>query len=140
MKLDPCTHCEEQLLDWESLDLEQRLDIERHLKSCPRCAERAESLRSLDTSLAAQLTLPSSGAAFRARVYQRIEAEPQPRRFWVPELLDFAAGASVIAGLVGLVAYMVPSIEATLGVGSIAVLGIMTVGLWQRQRIFRELR
>lgn len=138
--LDPCTQCEDQLLDWESLDVEQRRNVQRHVNSCPRCAERAQAFRSLDAALAVQLTLSSSGPAFRARVYQRIEAEPQPRRFWLPELLDFTAGASVIAGLVGLVAYLVPSIEATLGVGSIAVLGIMTVGLWQRQRILRELR
>src|SRR6266849_5481619 len=69
---------EERLLEYLDGALTPGEDraVEAHLANCPECQALCEQWRNLDLELAAGLSHASLSPSFRARVWQRIETQP----------------------------------------------------------------
>ena len=89
--------------------IERRLDgeasrqddaaLERHVATCPACAELLAREAALDAALAARFTGAVPSAAFAAAVRTRIVAERPAPAGWIPDALN-AAGLVLSLGVV----------------------------------------
>lgn len=94
---------EEQLMDYCGGETAGREAVESHLRACPECAARCQSLRQV-LALAASLPLPEPDVAFESRMWRGIRPQLEPRvaragwREWFAVRRLVAVGA--VAGLV----------------------------------------
>jgi anti-sigma factor RsiW len=84
------------------LDVMRSLDVERHIKSCPKCAARLNSLKALHTALAESDLAYRAPASLRDKVRQLAPAREKTKTYptdlqWLWKWI--AAGATAVAVL-----------------------------------------
>jgi anti-sigma factor RsiW len=132
----PCPAFEDLILEYceDGLAAAERGRVEAHVAECPACRAFLEVQRELDAALREAIGRPEPSAAFGERILRRVAREAEPRRNWVPLILD-AVGFSAIAALGSVViqAWLSPAQFAWLMMGASA-----TFLWWMSWRSLRE--
>jgi len=93
-----CPEFEDLLLDYRELAADLRRAVDAHLAICGECRDFQEALAEVDGALAASFAAVEAPVALGPSVMGRIDAGTSLRRpSFVPEILDLAGGAAVLA-------------------------------------------
>jgi len=99
-----CERMESRILSYVDgrLKESERQDVEKHLASCGACQLRVEEFRAV-SGLLDELPVIEPSAAFDARVYALVAAEPVKQNWWawlhVSPRVAFAAAMLLVAAL-----------------------------------------
>ena len=101
--MTPCKPFQDQLIDYDELGPDERLDVDAHLTGCMSCREYLAILHDIDVALAAHSSSIRLGAERVAAIRRAIDAAVPVRRVSArSEWLDFVAASAVVAYACGL--------------------------------------
>jgi hypothetical protein len=104
-----CAEFQDRLIDYEDASPRERTELDVHLARCADCRSYWNTLEQLDGALALRYSVPPAPHVLEDRIRTRIAAEARlPRVSFLPEVLDFIGGASLLAIACGLAWLLVP--------------------------------
>ena len=116
-----CPDFEERLVDYDELSSIERAAVDAHVAGCAECSQFFSVLREMDAALTAAFADRQVSPVLAARVRQELR-----RPSIIPEILDGAGWAAVIAIVLWLTTLFVPGLEfstpAALTIGTIMLI------------------
>jgi hypothetical protein len=126
----PCADFEELLLTYRELDGVNLMRADAHVASCAGCRGFLKGLDELDEALTGALSQTAVSPFFRESVLKRIQpVVPIQKPSWIPEVLDFAGWAAVLAIAACLLHGIVSSRLGSYSGWALAMTFVL-VGLW----------
>jgi anti-sigma factor RsiW len=136
-----CPEFEERLLMYDELSAGQRAPVDTHLAECAHCRSFLSALTEVDTALASAFADRQVSPIFADRVLQETRTQRALRRpSIVPEFLDAAGWASIVAILLWLGAFFAPGLEFSLPVAMAIGTMLLMAGFGVAYRCYGDLR
>ena len=136
-----CPEFEERLLEYDGLSAGQRTPVDAHLAECANCRSSFAALNEVDTTLASAFSNRHVSPGFMDGVLRKLHTQPAGRRpSIVPEILDAAGWAGIIAIVLWLGTFFVPDLEFSIPVAMTIGTILLMAGFGVAYRCYGNLR